>query len=196
MPRTVFGMTLYNNARHLVEATESILAQDDRDFVLLMLDDGSSDESEAIARGFEQRDARVHYRRHATRCGMVPTWREVAETARAEYPDAKFFAWASDHDRWDARWLSRMTAALDAAPGAVLAYPSTLRIDEAGAVVDKEPRIFDTTGIESPRERWRRFCWEGFGSGDMVYGLMRMPALAAAGTFRSDRKSTRLNSSH
>src|SRR5258705_12659981 len=72
----------------------------------------------------------------------------------------------------------------DRHPAAVLAYPQTLRIDEAGVVVDKEPRIFDTSGVTSAAERWRRFCWNGFGSGDMVYGLMRMRALEAARIFR------------
>jgi hypothetical protein len=183
-PRTVLGMTLYNNPAHVRDATDSILAQTRRDFALLMLDDGSSDEVEAIAHEYERQDSRVRYWRHQQRQGMVPTWKGVVEIARREYPDAEYFAWVSDHDRWDPRWLERMIAELDAHPEAVLAYPQTLRIDEAGALVDKEPRVFDTSGVASASERWRRFCWSGFGSGDMVYGLMRMRALEAAGIFR------------
>lgn len=183
-PRTVLGMTLYNNATHFREATDSILAQTRRDFALLMLDDGSSDEVEAMARQYEREDQRVRYVRHPQRRGMVPTWKEVAEMARREHPGAEYFAWVSDHDRWDARWLERMTAELDTHPNAVLAYPQTLRIDEDGAVVDKEPRVFDTSGVTRADDRWRHFCWNGFGSGDMVYGLVRMRALEAAGIFR------------
>jgi hypothetical protein len=185
-------MTLYNNAKHLREATGSILAQTHRDFALLMLDDGSSDEVEAMAREYERRDGRVRYWRHPHRQGMVPTWKEVVEIARREHPQAEYFAWVSDHDRWDARWLERMVAELDAHPDAVLAYPQTLRIDEEGALVDKEPRAFDTSGVADPRERWRQFCWNGFGSGDMVYGLMRVRALEAAGIFRSVLNPDRL----
>jgi glycosyltransferase involved in cell wall biosynthesis len=177
-------MTLYNNAKHLREATDSILAQTQCDFALLMLDDGSSDEVEQIAREYERRDRRVRYVRHPQRQGMVPTWKEVVEVGRREHPHAEYFAWVSDHDRWDAEWLARMTAELHAHPEAVLAYPQTLRIDDEGAFVDKEPRVFDTRGMASPADRWRRFCWNGFGSGDMVYGLMRMRALEAAGIFR------------
>jgi glycosyltransferase involved in cell wall biosynthesis len=183
-PRTVLGMTLYNNAQHLREATDSILAQTHADFILLMLDDGSSDEIETTAREYERRDGRVRYFRHAQRHGMVPTWKEVVEIARRDYPDAEYFAWMSDHDRWDPRWLGRMLEALDAHPDAVLAYPQTLRMDERGALVEKEPRVFDTSGVADARERWRRFCWNGFGSGDMVYGLMRLRALVASGIFR------------
>ena len=182
--RTIFGMTLYNNTRHLREATDSILGQIHRDFVLLMLDDGSTRDVEGIAREYERRDQRVRYFRHQHRQGMVPTWKDVVEIARREYPQAEFFAWVSDHDRWDSQWLARMIAELDAHPGVVLAYPRTLRIDDSGALVDKEPRVFDTSGQADARQRWRRFCWAGFGSGDMVYGLMRISALEAAGIFR------------
>ena len=183
-PRIILGMTLYNNAAHLREATDSLLTQSHGDFALLMLDDGSSGEVEQIAREYERDDDRVHYRRHRERQGMVPTWREVVEIACRDYPGAEYFAWVSDHDRWDAQWLARMVAELDAHPEAVLAYPQTLRVDDTGAIVDKEPRVFDTAGVADPAERWRRFCWSGFGSGDMVYGLMRLRALQAAGSFR------------
>jgi glycosyltransferase involved in cell wall biosynthesis len=191
-PQTILGMTLYNNARHLREATDSILGQSHRDFMLLMLDDGSTSDVEGIALDYEQRDHRVRYFRHPQRRGMVPTWKEVAEIARREYPQAEFFAWVSDHDRWDSTWLARMIAELEAHPGAVLAYPRTLRINEGGAFIDKEPRVFDTSGIADVRDRWRRFSWAGFGSGDMVYGLIRMSALEAAGTFRSVLNPDRL----
>jgi glycosyltransferase involved in cell wall biosynthesis len=157
-----------------------------------MLDDGSSGDVEAIAREYERRDHRVRYFRHAQRRGMVPTWKEVAESARREYPDAEYFAWVSDHDRWEPAWLARMIAELDQYPAAVLAYPRTFRIDDDGSFVDKEPRVFDTAGVMNPHDRFRRFCWAGFGSGDMVYGLMRMSALEASGTFRSVLNPDRL----
>jgi glycosyltransferase involved in cell wall biosynthesis len=183
-PRAVLGMTLYNNAAHLREATDSLLAQTEPGFALVMLDDGSSVEAEHIAREYEAQDRRVRYWRHPARRGMVPTWREVVEIARREYPAVEYFAWVSDHDRWDPQWLARTSAELDAHPHAVLAYPQALRMDQRGAPLVKEPRVFDTSGVADPVERWRRFCWSGFGSGDMVYGLMRIRALEAAGIFR------------
>ena len=190
--RVVLGMTLYNNAEHLREATDSLLSQTDRDFALLMLDDGSSDEAEAIAREYERRDARVRYWHHPQRRGMVPTWKEVVEIAVREYPRAEYFAWVSDHDRWAPEWLAATRAVLDGNPKVVLVYPVSLRIDEGGDVVDKEPRSFRTVGIDDPIARWREFCHRGVGSGDMVYGLMRLDALRDAGIFRSVLNPDRL----
>ena len=122
-PRVVLGMTLYNNTGHLREATESLLCQTEAGFALVMLDDGSSSKSEHMAREYEARDRRIRYRRHAERRGMVPTWREVFDIARREYPAAEYFAWVSDHDVWHARWLQELVSVLDEYPGVVLAYP-------------------------------------------------------------------------
>ena len=186
------GMTLFNKARYLPEAIESLLGQTDRDFVLALLDDGSTDETERIAREYARRDARVRYARHESRRGMVTAWRAAAALARRECPSAAYFAWTSDHDRWDRAWLARLRRELDAHPDVVLAYPITRRIGANGEELEKGPRHFDTFGVTSPDERWRRFCREGVGAGDMVYGLMRVDALDRAGTFRPVLRPDRL----
>ena len=188
----VLGMTLYNNARHLPEALDSLLAQTFGAFQLILLDDASTDGTEAIAREYAARDPRVQYHRHETRQAMVATWREVVELAQREYPEAPYFAWVSDHDRWHPRWLERLVAALESDPGAVLAYPITRRITQDGEEVDKGPRLFDTAACTTLDARWRHFCEAGVGSGDMVYGLVRMNALLNAGIFRPVLRPDRL----
>jgi glycosyltransferase involved in cell wall biosynthesis len=191
-PRVVLGMTLYNNARHLREAMESLLSQTFADFRLFLLDDGSADETEAIAREYTETDPRVVYRRHSSRQAMIATWREVADMAMGECPSTPYFAWVSDHDRWHPRWLERLVADLDADPGAVLAYPITRRMTHEGQELDKGPRLFDTASQADLRERWALFCAEGVGAGDMVYGLMRVDALRRAGVFRTVLRPDRL----
>jgi glycosyltransferase involved in cell wall biosynthesis len=191
-PLVVLGMTLYNKASHLSEALDSLLAQTYGDFRLVLLDDGSVDDTEAIARAYATRDPRVSYVRHATRQAMVATWREVAEMAFDACPSARYFAWVSDHDRWHPRWLDRLLGEIEAYPGTVLAYPITRRIAQGGAELEKGPRLFETAGVETARGRWSRFCREGIGSGDMVYGLMDVAALRRAGVFRPVLRPDRL----
>lgn len=191
-PRVVLGMTLHNNARHLPDAAASILGQVHRDFSLLMLDDASSDDTSRIAQALAVSDDRVTYFRHERRAGMIPTWREVAETTIREHPSAEYFAWVSDHDRWHPRWLAEMVRALDLNPAAVLAYPMTQRIEPDGTRVQKDLRVFQTAGLTNMADRWREFCLRGVGAGDMVYGLIRVPALRAAGIFREVMNPDRL----
>jgi len=191
-PRVVLGMTLFNNARHLPAAAASILSQTFDNFALVMLDDASTDETEAVARELARTNPRAQYERHSERRGMVPTWREVFERATTLYPSAEYFAWVSDHDVWAPTWLETLVNRLDVHQKTVLMYPSVTRIDDTGVVVDKTPRSFDTAGENSVAKRWERFCWEGYGSGDMVYGLARVAALRRAGIFRDVLNPDRL----
>ncbi len=185
-PRVGLGLTIYNRAQYLREALDSILAQSFSDFRLVLVDDGSTDGSEAIGREYEKRDARVRYVRHAERRGMVETWQHAFGEATAGLPRDGYFAWASDHDRWHPEWLQTLVDALDAAPGTVLAYPLTQRIDPDGAPLAKPAREFDTAAVSDRDARWARVsASESLAAGDIVYGLMRAEAVRAAGVFRA-----------
>jgi len=52
-------MPVYNNARYLAEAVESILNQSFTDFEFLILDDGSQDRSVAMLQDYAARDSRI-----------------------------------------------------------------------------------------------------------------------------------------
>jgi hypothetical protein len=98
----------------------------------------------------------------------------------------------SDHDWWHPRWLERLIAELDADAGAVLAYPITRRVTPDGEESDKGARLFDTAAFTNLRDRWKHFCHEGVGAGDMVYGVMRMSAFLRTGIFRPVLRPDRL----
>jgi hypothetical protein len=53
-------MPVYNAEAFLVEALESLLAQTCRDFELIAIDDGSSDQSPMLLNQFAQQDSRIH----------------------------------------------------------------------------------------------------------------------------------------
>ena len=177
------GATLHNRAPYLREALDSLLAQTCADFRLALVDDASSDETESVAREYASRDPRVTYVRHHERQGMTATWREAFDAATSD-GHVRYFAWASDHDRWDRRWLERLVAALENNPNLVLAYPLTRRLDVDGSLLEKPARLFETAGMRTLDERWPYVCRETVASGDMVYGLMRADAVRRAGVFR------------
>jgi hypothetical protein len=77
-------------------------------------------------------------------------------------------------------------------PGVVLAYPVTQRINQTGGMLEKGPRHFETVGLMNLEARWRHFCHEGVGSGDMVYGLMRLDVLRRVDIFRPVLRPDRL----
>lgn len=177
MPRVVFAAPVHNQSRHVLEALESLLAQRDADLAVVVVDDASTDATPELVRSLAARDARVTYERNDTRLGLSASWRRGFALARRRHPEAEYFAWASDHDVWDPRWVQTLGSELDEHPEAVLAYPLTQRIGELGEPLRRQPPWrFDTAAITDSRRRFARFCADGR-AGDMVYGLFRARAL-------------------
>jgi glycosyltransferase involved in cell wall biosynthesis len=181
-PRAVIAAPLYNKADYLPLTLDSLLAQDYREFALLLVDDCSTDSTGEICAAYAK-DARVRYMRNQTRLGMIGNRRRCFDVAQELFPASPYFAWGSDHDIWRPRWLSALVDALDNHADAVLAYSQTVRIDGNGTVV-RRPWEFDTRSITARRRRLQLSCGGGTGLGDSVYGLYRADALARAGVTR------------
>ncbi len=75
-------LPVYNGAATLREAVDSILAQEDIELELLLIDDASSDESAAIVSDYALRDDRVTAIVHEQNCGLAPTLNEGLSSAR------------------------------------------------------------------------------------------------------------------
>ena len=82
-PIVGLGMPVFNGARYVAEAIESILGQSFSAFELVICDNASTDETEAICREFAAADPRVRYYRNFTNIGAHPNYnRTFALAAR------------------------------------------------------------------------------------------------------------------
>lgn len=77
-------LPVYNGARHLERAVQSVLDQSFGDFECLILDDGSSDGAPAILDRLAASDDRIRLIRRENR-GLVPTLNELIGEARGRY---------------------------------------------------------------------------------------------------------------
>jgi hypothetical protein len=76
----------YNYAHFLPQCVASVLNQDGVDVRVLVIDDCSSDDSEAVGLLLAERDSRVEFRRHSTNRGHIATYNEgLLEWASSEY---------------------------------------------------------------------------------------------------------------
>jgi len=73
----------YNGAKYLAEAIESVLNQTLTDFELLIVDDRSTDETEAVVKSFT--DKRIKHFKNQIRLGLVGNWNRCIELARGQY---------------------------------------------------------------------------------------------------------------
>ena len=124
-PRVYIGLPVYNGARFLQKAVESLLCQSYRDFTLLISDNASTDETQRICERFAARDRRVKYVRQERNIGAPANWNYVANVAEGDY-----FKWATANDECAPEMLERCVAALDADPEAVLCQGRTCLVDE------------------------------------------------------------------
>lgn len=81
-PAISVALSVYNGARFLAAAIESILAQSFRDFEFLILDDGSQDGSRAIIETYAARDSRIRPILRENR-GLIASLNQLLAEARA-----------------------------------------------------------------------------------------------------------------
>jgi glycosyltransferase involved in cell wall biosynthesis len=78
-------MPVYNSGKYLQEAVESILCQTLADFELILIDDGSTDDSSAILESFRQNDKRVIVQHNLENRGLPAALNTGLALARGIY---------------------------------------------------------------------------------------------------------------
>ena len=124
-PKVTIGMPVYNGARHLAQALDSLLKQTFTDFELLIADNASTDRTGDICTDYAKLDPRIRYVRHATNRGAVYNWNFVVEQARGQY-----FKWASGNDYCAPTMLEQCVRTLDDEPLVVVVYGRTGYVDD------------------------------------------------------------------
>ncbi len=109
-------LPVYNGARYLGNAIESVLAQTHQSIELLIADDGSVDGSWELIQGYAQKDARIKSWRNETRLGLFGNYNRTIKKATGEY--IKLFA---QDDLLASTSIATLAAALSENPSAVIA---------------------------------------------------------------------------
>jgi glycosyltransferase involved in cell wall biosynthesis len=83
MPKVSILMPVYNAELYITQAIESIIAQTFTDWELILIDDGSTDRSEAILRKYK--DSRIYYLRNKENIGLIRTLNRGIDYCAGEY---------------------------------------------------------------------------------------------------------------
>jgi glycosyltransferase involved in cell wall biosynthesis len=114
----------YEAASTVGEAIESVLAQTREDFEIVVVDDGSSDDTAAVAEQFAAKDARV--RVHSQANGGPSAARNSAISLSA----GEYVSMLDSDDLWLPEYLAQMGGALEADPQAGFAYTEAWELNE------------------------------------------------------------------
>jgi glycosyltransferase involved in cell wall biosynthesis len=118
-PLVSIGFPVYNGAKFLARAVDSILNQDFSNFELIIADNASTDDTEQICRAYAKNDPRVRYVRNASNIGVNPNHNLVFNLSRGRY-----FGWAAHDIEQLPGMLGRCVREMQTGPRApVLVYP-------------------------------------------------------------------------
>jgi glycosyltransferase involved in cell wall biosynthesis len=120
----------YNGSRYLRESIDSILAQSYPNWELILVDDCSSDETNAICRYYCSVDPRVSLISNKRNLRLPASLNRGFAASEGE-----LLVWTSDDNRMLPEFMDTFVAAFNDDPGLALAYSDYEEIDESGNVV-------------------------------------------------------------
>jgi glycosyltransferase involved in cell wall biosynthesis len=123
----------YNHGRFLRSGLAAVQSQTLNDWELILIDDGSSDDSVAIAREIAASDRRIQVHVNERNLGTYGTQERARALARGRY-----VAILNSDDLWESTKLETQIAVLEANPEVSFSYTLGWKIDENGNVDQSE----------------------------------------------------------
>ena len=111
---------VYNYDRYLAEAVESVLSQTYRHLEVIVVDDGSTDQSGEVTRNFAGRGVRYCHQVHA---GIGPARNKGVELAPGD-----FIAFLDADDRWPQEKIERQLRAFESDPALEMVFGHALQL--------------------------------------------------------------------
>jgi glycosyltransferase involved in cell wall biosynthesis len=141
----------YNRSALLPRSIKSVLGQTYGDFELIVVDDGSQDDTAAVVAGFA--DERVRYMKLPRNRGLPAARNAGLAEARGAY-----LAFQDSDDEWQAEKLERQKRELDAHPDAAVVYSDMYRVRADGRVLyHRSPTIVRGRLINPQTRYWQSY---------------------------------------
>ena len=147
VPTVSVLMSVYNGERFLADAVESILGQSFGDFEFLIVDDGSTDRTRQILRGYD--DPRIRLIVNPRNLGLTPSLNIGLAAARG-----CFIARMDADDIALPDRFARQLAFFAANPGTILVGGGHARLDH-----DARTQAWATQPLRPVEFRWLSFFW-------------------------------------
>lgn len=126
MPLVSAAIITHNRARYLEDAITSVLEQTCRDFELIVVDDGSTDDTDVVVAPYLDR---IRYVRQEQR------GKAAARNAAVQLAQGELIAFCDSDDAWYPDRLARQLTAFEQAPDVGMVHGHVTVIDSAGRVL-------------------------------------------------------------
>jgi glycosyltransferase involved in cell wall biosynthesis len=150
MPRVSVIIPTYNRAHFIAEAIESVLAQSFRDFEIIVVDDGSTDNTRSVISSFP---VRYMYQENQ---GPV-----IARNRGIDLAQSKYLVFLDSDDVFMGNALERGVKVLDRHPEVAFSYGQAYLIDEEGHVFGLRKAKYKHSCTQTGKDEIARFLVYG-----------------------------------
>jgi glycosyltransferase involved in cell wall biosynthesis len=171
----------YNYARYLKECVGSVLSQNGVEVRALIIDDCSTDDTEAVGRQLVEQDKRVEYRRHSTNRGHIATYNE----GLLEWADRDYVLLLSADDMLAPGALARAARIIDNHSAVALCYGKQIVFDSVPPTVQMTDDTF-SFNIMSGREFLDLACNGGDNPVPTPTAIVRRSVQHSAGGYKAE----------
>lgn len=167
------GIALYNHENYIVKCLESVVKQSFNNIELIVIDDGSSDNSFEIAKKYlDNQDFNKNYKIYTRpNKGMCNTLNEIAQQAKGKY-----ISFIGSDDYWMFNKIEEQVLFLENNPNVALVHSNSIKVDkynnEIGFLDSSlkensgklfESIIFGKGGINTPSHLYRTEIYKEIG---------------------------------
>lgn len=123
-PKVSVVIPTYNRAHTLSKSLNSVLNQTYQNFEIIIVDDGSSDNTEDVIRNFQKKDKRIIYVKHEKNKGQ-----SAAENTGIKIAKGDYIAFQDSDDEWLPKKLEKQIKLIEKSPSDLgVVYTGLLRI--------------------------------------------------------------------
>ncbi len=168
-PRVTVALPIYNAANYLRPTIDSILAQTDPDWELILADNASTDETLAICEEYARSDSRIRILTSDVNNGSAWNHNRCVAEARGQY-----FRWAGYDDPIAPDFNERCIEKMETDESIAIVVPGMNEIDSNGDFLGHREAL-TAVDAETPHERFRQVIY-GY-TGEALLGLIRLDIL-------------------
>lgn len=159
----------YNGSRYIRKSIESCLNQTYQNLELIIVDDGSTDNTRKIIKSYN--DKRIKYFRHEHNLGLAKALNTGFANAVGEY-----LTWTSDDNFYDVKAIEAMTRFLEGNSKIDFVYTNYYTVDENGKILESitvdSPKVLDIKDCIGPCFLYKREIYEKIGEYDSNFILV------------------------
>ena len=171
-PLASIALLTYNRCATVGRALATARAQDYPNLEILVLDNASTDGTEALCRAAAAADGRIRYLRHPQNLGAIGNFNAALQEAAGRY-----FMWLADDDWLTPNYVSACVAVLERDPTVALAAGQAEFPDEPPAT--RRPRPIELRQTET-QARVLNYLWNPRDN-SIFYGVYRHELVRAVG---------------